>query len=149
MSGPTLTELLTQAWASGDPGAMARAIPFARFMGMEIIREEGRLMARLPFAPHLVGNAMLPALHGGVLGALLESVGIFAVMSEDNSPLPPKTISVTIEYLRSARTVDTFARADIIRQGRRVATVHAVAWQDDESKPVASATVLLLLPSRS
>jgi uncharacterized protein (TIGR00369 family) len=128
---------------------MARAIPFARFMGMEIIREEGRLMARLPFVPHLVGNAMLPALHGGVLGALLESVGIFAVMSEDNSPLPPKTISVTIEYLRSARTVDTFARADIIRQGRRVATVRAVAWQDDESKPVASATVLLLLPSRS
>jgi uncharacterized protein (TIGR00369 family) len=148
VSSPTLTEILKQAWASGDPGAMARAIPFARFMGMEIVRDGGRLLARLPFAPHLVGNAMLPALHGGALGALLESIGIFAVMAEDESPLPPKTISVTIEYLRSARTVDTFARADIIRQGRRVATVRAVAWQDDEAKPVASATVQLLLPSR-
>jgi uncharacterized protein (TIGR00369 family) len=148
VSPPTLAEILAEARASGDAGALARAIPFARFMGLEIIREGGRLLGKLPFSAHLVGNAMLPALHGGALGALLESIAIFAVMSEDDSPLPPKTISVTIEYLRSARTVDTFALADIIRQGRRVATVRAHAWQEDESKPVASATVQLLLPPR-
>ena len=56
-----------------------------------------------------------------------------------------KTISITIDYLRSARTVDTFARAEVVRQGRRVASVRSLAWQDDPSKPVAAANVLLLL----
>jgi acyl-coenzyme A thioesterase PaaI-like protein len=52
-----------------------------------------------------------------------------------------------VEYLRSARPVDTFARADIVRQGRRVATVRSLAWQDNPAKPVASASVQLLLPA--
>jgi hypothetical protein len=44
-----------------------------------------------------------------------------------------------------ARTVDTFARAEVVRKGRRVATVRSLAWQDDSSKSVAATNVLLLL----
>ena len=145
MSEPALTELLAEARASGDLSSLVRAIPFARFLGLELTGTAGELVAKLRYTPHLTGNPLVPALHGGTLGALLESIAVFAVLAETDSPKAPKTISITIDYLRSARTVDTFARAEVVRQGRRVASVRSLAWQDDPSKPVAAANVLLLL----
>ena len=145
MSEHTLSELLAQARASGDFSALVRAIPFARFLGLELTATDGELLATLRCAPHLTGNPLVPALHGGTLGALLESIAVFAVLAETESPKTPKTISITIDYLRSARTIDTFARAEVVRQGRRVASVRSLAWQDDPAKPVAAANVLLLL----
>jgi uncharacterized protein (TIGR00369 family) len=145
VSEPALSELLARARASGDFAALVRAIPFARFVGMELSATSGGLVGKLRYEPHLTGNPLVPALHGGTLGALLESIAVFAVLAETESPKAPKTISITIDYLRSARTVDTFARAEVVRQGRRVATVRSLAWQDDPSKPVAAANVLLLL----
>jgi acyl-coenzyme A thioesterase PaaI-like protein len=35
--------------------------------------------------------------------------------------------------------MDTYGRAEITKQGRRVATVRAEAWQDDRSRPIAAA----------
>jgi uncharacterized protein (TIGR00369 family) len=146
MTTRPVSALVAEARASGDFSELVRAIPFARFLGMELVADEGDLIGKLRYAPHLVGNPMLPALHGGTLGALLESIAIFAVLAETEAPVSPKTISITVEYLRSARPVDTFARADIVRQGRRVATVRSLAWQDNPAKPVAAASVQLLLP---
>ncbi len=145
MSDPPLSELLAQARASGDFSALVRAIPFARFVGMELEGAGGKLVGKLRYAPHLTGNPLIPALHGGTLGALLESIAVFAVLAETDSSKTPKTISFTIDYLRSARPVDTFARAEVVRQGRRVATVRSLAWQEDPAKPVAAGNVLLLL----
>jgi uncharacterized protein (TIGR00369 family) len=145
VSEPALSALLAEARASGDFSALVRAIPFARFLGMELTGTGGALFGTLRYTPHLTGNPLVPALHGGTLGALLESIAVFAVLAETESPKAPKTISITIDYLRSARTVDTFARAEVVRQGRRVASVRSLAWQDDPSKPVAAANVLLLL----
>jgi uncharacterized protein (TIGR00369 family) len=136
---------LAQARASGDFSDLVRAIPFARFVGLELVTTSGNLVGKLRSAPHLTGNPLVPALHGGTLGALLESIAVFAVLAETESPKTPKTISITIDYLRSARPADTFARAEVVRQGRRVATVRSLAWQDDPAKPVATANVLLLL----
>jgi uncharacterized protein (TIGR00369 family) len=145
VSEPVLSTLLAEARASGDFSALVRAIPFARFVGMELTSTGGQLVGQLRCAPHLTGNPLVPALHGGTLGALLESIAVFAVLAETESPNAPKTISITIDYLRSARTIDTFARAEVVRQGRRVASVRSLAWQDDPGKPVAAANVLLLL----
>lgn len=61
----------------------------------------------------------------------------------------PKTISITVDYLRSARPTDTFVRAEVVRHGRRVATVRSLAWQDDPTKPVATANVQLWAAARS
>jgi uncharacterized protein (TIGR00369 family) len=146
VSARPLAELLAEARSSGDFSDLVRAIPFCGFLGMELVEEGGELLGKLQYAPHLIGNPLLPALHGGTLGALLESIAIFAVLAETPGPKGPKTISITVEYLRSARPIDTFARAEVVRQGRRVATVRSIAWQDDPNKPVAAASVQLLLP---
>jgi acyl-coenzyme A thioesterase PaaI-like protein len=93
----------------------------------------------------LIGNPILPAIHGGTVGALLESAAIFKLVWEIRSIAVPKTINITVDYLRSARVVDTHARAIITKHGRRVANVQVRAWQADEAKPVAAAHAHFLL----
>jgi uncharacterized protein (TIGR00369 family) len=136
--------------AAGDPGldlaALVAAIPCARFLNLSTERaDDGSPRIRMDFAPHLVGNALLPALHGGALGAMLESTAMFALLVEGESPALPRIINITVEYLRTARTVTTYARAEVTRQGRRVATVRTFAWQDDPARPVAAANAHFLV----
>ena len=57
----------------------------------------------------------------------------------------PKTIDFCVDYLRSARAVDTFARCEVTRQGRRIAHVTATCWQSAPAEPVAVARVHFLL----
>jgi uncharacterized protein (TIGR00369 family) len=121
-----------------DPASLLAGIPYCRHLGLRAEIRDGALILVMPFAEHLVGNTMLPALHGGVIGSLLETAAIATVMWEAPGASFPKPVDITIDYLRSARAVESFARARIAKQGRRVINVHAEMWQDDVSKPVAA-----------
>jgi uncharacterized protein (TIGR00369 family) len=145
VSGESFFEALARAKSGGDFGALTDAIPYARFLGVRAERIAGELLCRLTYAPDLVGNTALPALHGGVLGALLESAAVVHVLWQVEAAVLPKTITITVDYLRSAGPVDTFAKGRVTRLGRRIATVQTEAWQDDRQKPVATAVVHLLL----
>ncbi len=121
-----------------DPSSLLAGIPYCQHLGLRAeIRDDGLVLV-MPFAEHLVGNTMLPALHGGVIGSLLETAAIATVMWEAPGVSFPKPVDITIDYLRSARAVESFARARIFKQGRRVVNVHAEMWQDDVFKPVAA-----------
>jgi acyl-coenzyme A thioesterase PaaI-like protein len=115
------------------------AIPYARLLGLHVDVIDGDPITTMPGAEHLIGNPILPAMHGGTVGALLESAAIFKLIWEIRSIAVPKTINITVDYLRSARVIDTHARAIITKHGRRVANVQVRSWQGDESKPVAIA----------
>lgn len=116
--------------------------PFVRFLGIRpagsgIAARNGGQVYVLPFVPELIGNALLPALHGGVIGALLETVAIMAAHDPDSMDALPKTIDVNIDYLRSVRPRDLFAEARVLKTGRRIAVITAEAFQDDSPEPVA------------
>ncbi|HEY8615122.1 PaaI family thioesterase [Phenylobacterium sp.] len=118
--------------------AFLQRAPYVRFLGMRAELAGDEMTAILPFAEHLVGNVMLPALHGGVLGAFLEATALAQLAVAQKSAKAPKTIDVTIEYLRPGRAMTTYARADLRKVGRRVANIHVEAWQDARSQPVAA-----------
>ena len=130
---------------SGDFGPLAEAIPYSRFRGITAELVDGEVTGRMKYSDHLLGNASLPALHGGTLGALMESTAIFKLLWEGETEGIPKTINITVEYLRGARPQDVFAKAVFTRHGRRVANVRVYAYQDDPDKPVAVATAHFLL----
>jgi uncharacterized protein (TIGR00369 family) len=140
-----IAKLVAAARAAEDPQMLVAAIPYARFIGLEVAREGGAIVSTMRFGDHLIGDATIPALHGGTLAALLESTAIFAVLFDAERAMLPKTITLTIDYLRSGRAVDTKCRARIVRQGRRVVVLATEAFQDDASKPVATAIVHLLV----
>ena len=147
---PSLTDLalaalLADARASGEPQRLVRALPYAQFLGLEVTQNAGVISTTMRYGDHLIGDASKPALHGGTLAALLESTAIFSVLFAEEQPALPRTITFTIDYLRSGRAVDTHASARIVRRGRRVAVVETSAYQDDPDKPVATAIVHLLV----
>ncbi len=129
-SEPALTEVLER-------------IPYARFLGLRMELAGDEMTAILPFAERLIGNPVLPALHGGVIGAFLELTALAQILVAERARgealrRQPKPIDVTVEYLRTGRPQTTFARASITRMGRRIANVRAEAWQDLKAAPIAA-----------
>ncbi len=114
------------------------AVPFAKYLGIELELRGDELTLVMPFRDELIGNVMLPALHGGTLGALLELAAVATVSMKQRQAHLPKTIDINIDYLRSGRPVPTFARATVKRLGRRIASVHAEAWQFERADPIAA-----------
>ena len=112
--------------------------PYARFLGVRLDRDDGGWISVMPFAPHLIGNPVLPAIHGGVLGGFMEIAALAQLAAERPDAPLAKPIDINIEYFRPAGPVDTYARAEIRRAGRRVANVRVEAWQADPAKPVAA-----------
>ena len=135
----SVVDVITAAKAAGDPNALIAVIPYARFLNLDARVTGGELTTTMRYADHLIGNPSIPALHGGTLGALLESAAIFELLWASETIVLPKTITITVDYLRSGAPIDTHARGVITRHGRRVANVRVEAWQDDPARPVASA----------
>jgi uncharacterized protein (TIGR00369 family) len=140
-----LRDALAAVRETGDFTALQEVIPYARFMGITAELVDGDVVGRMRYSDHLVGNPTVPALHGGTLGALMESTAIFKLLWQGETTGVPKTINITVEYLRSARPEDVFARAEFTRHGRRVANVRVFAYQDDPERPAAVATAHFLL----
>ncbi|UXY14407.1 PaaI family thioesterase [Chitiniphilus purpureus] len=134
-----------QARASGDYQAVLQAIPYARTIGMTMAQTGDGLLFTLPFQASNIGNVLLPALHGGVIGGFLENAAIFTLLAATDTTRVPKVIDFSIDYLRSGKPQALYGRCEIVRQGKRVANVLMSAWQDDPDKPVAAARAHFLL----
>ncbi len=142
-------EMLRRAMAEDrrpDLNELINAIPYCRFVGMQVDQKGSELTTILKFSHHLIGNPVLPALHGGVVGAFLETTAMIQVLFELRGPRLPKPVDINIDYLRSGRPVDLYGRAVITKQGRRVVNVHAEAWQDQHTKPIAALRGHFLVP---
>lgn len=114
------------------------AIPYARLLGVHVEETPSGLVCVMPFRPDLVGNVVLPAVHGGVVGAFLELTALLQLVELAGEDRVARPINFSIDYLRSAGPHDTRGRAEIVKHGRRIANVRVVAWQDDPDKPVAA-----------
>ena len=146
--------------------ALVNGVPYIQFLGVEFDRRGDELTAILPYSDKLIGNPILPALHGGGTAAFLEVTAIielaWAALWEDmeagrldpttlhstHIPRLPKTIDFTVDYLRTGLPRDAYARARINRSGRLYASVHVEAWQDNRSRLFAQATGHFLMPAR-
>ena len=117
-------------------------VPYAEFLSIrfeECEADNNRLVFTLPFDPSLIGNPILPALHGGAVAGFMENAAIIHLMWTMSSRALPKNINFTIDYIASAKPQDTFASCLVIKQGKRIANVQIEAWQDNRTRPIAIA----------
>lgn len=136
-------------------------VPYISYLGIQFDRRGDELTAILPFDDKLIGNPSIPALHGGVTAAFLEVAAIIELAwgnlweeMESGRLDPanigrvrlPKTIDFTVDYLRAGLPRDAYARARINRSGRRYASVHVEAWQDNRARLFAQGTGHFLMP---
>eukprot|EP01031_Cornospumella_fuschlensis_P017370 gene17370-21241_t len=69
---------------------MFEAVPYAKFLGVQLELKGDELTAILPFKDSLIGNPMLPALHGGVVGALMELTAVAQIFLAQGGKKIPK-----------------------------------------------------------
>jgi uncharacterized protein (TIGR00369 family) len=132
-------KLLAELRAQGrgrDMAAVVSQIPYARFLGIEVDQKGNEITTIMPFREALVGNVNLPALHGGVIGAFLEITSVIQLLYDTSCERLPKTVDVSIDYLRSGRPQPTYGRAIVTRHGRRVANVRSEIWQEERARPI-------------
>ena len=132
-----LLEVVQSARKNSDYASLCQQIPYARKIGMSCQSDSEGALFLLPGNKNNIGNPVLPAIHGGVLGGFMEMAAAAHLMLFMDEPRTPKIIDFSLDYLRSARVVDTFARCEVIRQGNRVANVMIKAWQANPDEPVA------------
>lgn len=121
---------------SGERMASAlQGIPYSVHLGIRFDAASQHFL--LPFRDDLIGNAQLPAIHGGVVGGYLESVAILWLLVTEAQQRIPKPIDFSVDFLRSARAQDCHASCEVLRQGRRVAQAQVRCWQADFDRPVA------------
>lgn len=136
---------------SDAPEFSVDKLPYAHFLGVRVELAGDEMTAVLPFAQHLVGNPILPALHGGAIGAFMEITAMAQLALIERRSRLPRPIGITVEYLRSGRPLTTYARALVKRVGRRVANVDVEAWQESRAAPIATlhANFLLAEPDKA
>lgn len=141
---------LARTRAEGDVTAWLEHLPYARHIGVSATPDDtgDGLVFHLEPHAHNVGNILLPALHGGVVAAFMETAGTLDLMFSAREPRLPRIVDFSIDYLRTARVVPTHARCRLLREGRRLANVQVTAWQESEGLPVATARLHLVLGSR-
>lgn len=133
---------LTAAQAK-DFKALIQQVPYAQFLGIDYNQKQQRFV--LPFQTHNVGNPWLPAIHGGVIAGFMENSALLQCVVDHPQNTIPKPINIQIDYLRSAAAKDCYAEVEMVRLGRRVATLQVRSWQLHSHKPVATARVHMLL----
>lgn len=129
---------------------METQIPFNAYLGMKVtLLEDGEAEMMVPGRPELTGDPFRPALHGGVVSALADTVGGLAVFSRVGHTHVASTVDLRVDYLRpGAVQVDLYARARILRVGNRVAATHTLIYQEDIDEPIATATAVYNLVSQ-
>lgn len=134
-----------------DAIKLVSSIPYAEMLGIETRLMGEDFFLVLPYLDSNIGNPTLPALHGGAVGGFMEVCAIAEIKRRNFEQGFPhakfaKPIGINIDYLRRGKPVETFARADIFKEGSRVANVRVRAWQESFDKPIAALSGHFLLP---
>lgn len=138
--------LLQTAHEQGDYKPVVDAIPYAKLIGVDFQRFGNDVIFKLPDNPSNIGNPILPAVHGGVVGGFMEMSAALHLLMMLDTPAMPKIVDFSLDYLRAVRGGrDTFAECQVIRQGSRVANVIINAWQTKREEAVATARAHFLL----
>lgn len=120
--------------------------PFVKnIMPLEVLNiAKGKLTVKLPFKPDYIGNALVPAMHGGVAASIIDHVGGFAAWSCIDSPQSMiATIDLRIDYLRPAPLEDLECEGKVIHFGpkKQLIRVDIALYSSkdkDRYKPIAT-----------
>ena len=128
-----------------DSGEMLT--PYARSLGIELAEEAGEApVMRVSFVEAVEGRP--EHYHGGATGGLLETAGyaaLRAALAREGREAVLKPINITVQYLAAGKAQTSYAQGRVTKLGRRSANLTVEAWQDDRSRPIATAVMNVLM----
>ena len=121
--------------------------PYARSLGIALSEiEDGVPVMCVAFDEAVEGRP--EHYHGGATGGLLETAGYAALRAEldrRGRQALLKPINITVQYLSAGKSRTSYAKGRVTKLGRRSANLTVEAWQDDRSRPIATAVMNVLM----
>jgi uncharacterized protein (TIGR00369 family) len=110
---------------------MADEVPFNRLLGIQgESASAGACVLVLPVRAEFVGDFRRPALHGGVVSALIDTAGGVAAWSTLGPDESVSTVDLTVDFLEpSGLAAPLRASAQLVRKGNRVCHVRVAVTQ--------------------
>jgi len=106
-------------------------VPFARLLGIEVDSvEPGHAVLSMKLRDDLMRNNDIA--HGGAIATLIDSAMAIAIMALLEENERTVTVDLTIHYLRPISEGTARASARVVRAGRRVITVSAELFDQNE-----------------
>lgn len=120
--------------------------PYQRFLGLQLVRrEDGMVEICMPFRNEFLREDGSDWLHGGILSALIDVAGDYAVQSKTGGDVP--TVDLRIDYLRPAKRGSLTAIGRTVKVGRRV-SVADVEVRDEQGQLVAAGRGVYASPAQ-
>jgi uncharacterized protein (TIGR00369 family) len=121
---------------------LAEAV-FVRRLGMEVEAiEADRAVLTLPFDDEAV--TVEDIIHGGAIASLIDTAAVVAAWStvdfEGDQP-HGATVSMTVNYLSSARSQGVTAEAKVQRRGSRIVFLEVTVTGADDGRVIATGLV--------
>lgn len=102
-------------------------VPFNRYLGLKVEHcEPGLARMTVPFRSEFVGDPRRPALHGGILSAVIDACGGLAVWTHFSPEDRISTVDMRVDYLRPGPAEELRVESRVVRMGNRVSVVHSV-----------------------
>ena len=108
-------------------------IPIHKYFGLKVeIVEKDFIKVRVPFRKDLVGDIRANHWHGGIIAAILDSVGgAIGIANFNSSEDKLSTIDLRVDYLRFADGNDLVFEGKLVRMGNRIMVTKMKAFQDN------------------
>jgi len=109
------------------------AVPFLKLLGIEVESVgQGTATLVVHVREELMRNDGI--VHGGVMASLIDSAFAFAIIPILDEGERTVTVDMTIHYLRPVSNGAAKAVARVVRAGRRVITVSAELFDENEKR---------------
>ena len=117
------------------------SIPHAKALGIWIeVIGKGTAELHMKYDRRFIGDPITGVIHGGAVFALLDTCCGAAVISHPEQKGLTATIDLRVDYMRPAKPGDNIrAQATCYNITRSVSFVRAVALDNDDDRPVATA----------
>jgi uncharacterized protein (TIGR00369 family) len=125
---------------------LIRIPPFHAWLGLTLVEASPEhAIVRVPYKDELIGNPLIPAVHGGITSALVDLAGGAVTFAALGVPTP--TIDLRVDFLRPALSgQDLVAVARAVNIGSTIAYVdievfnvpEGQAWPHAQAKLVAT-----------
>ncbi len=95
--------------------------PYHRWLGLSVVKATAeRVEIAMPWRDEIVSNAEIGAMHGGVLAALIDLTGLYAIRAAGG--VVSATADLRVDYHRPATKGTVVACGSVVKLGRRIST---------------------------
>jgi len=119
-------------------------VPFAKLLGIEIASiEPGHAVLSMEIKEELKRNGGIA--HGGAIATLIDSAMAMAIVPLLAEGEHTTTVDLTIHYMRPLNHGTARAAARVVRAGRRILTVSAELFDENEKLAATALSTYLRL----